>query len=364
MNILMILPDLCGGGAERVALSLARGLIDRGDNVTLFLMKKMGVYWNEIPAEARVVFGLEGGRLRYRFPRLIWSACAQGKQHDIIIGTQEMNATYLALIVGKTVRKPVVGWVHTVLDQYLVTASRPHQLLCKFVYGNLDRVICVSNGVRESLARFVGKSIGPHWEVIYNSFDPHVYDLTACVNADTSSLPIVIAIGRLNRQKGFDVLIRAHAKIRERNINHRLLILGEGPERDNLETLAVSLGVRGSIEMPGFVSNPMDYIKKASVFALSSLFEGLPTVILEALAAGIPVVSTDSAGPSEILSGGKFGMLVPCENVDALADGIETLLTNPERRAHYREVGTTRWKDFLPDAVIPRWTEYLDASLV
>lgn len=363
MKILLILPDLRGGGAERVTLNLARGLIERGNSVTLFLMKKVGVYWNEIPPDARVVIGHDESRLRYGIPKLIWKACAEGIRHDIIIGTQELNATYLAVMVGKTVRKPVVGWVHIALEQYLAQVPTPHRLLCKFVYARLDRVVCVSHGVRDALTRFVGKRTDQHWEVIYNAFDPQVYDLTPCLKTNSSAVPIVIAIGRLDHQKGFDVLIRAHAKIRERNINHHLLILGEGSERGSLEALTASLGVRESVEMPGFVSNPMDYIKTATVFALSSRFEGLAIVILEAFAAGVPVVSVDcEAGPREVLDYGKFGMLVPSEQVDALADGIAELLTNPAMRARYKEAGAKRWKDFLPENVIPRWTEFLRAS--
>lgn len=359
----MILPDLRGGGAERVALNLARGLIDRGDSVTLFLMKKVGVYWHEIPSGARVVFGSGEGRVRYGIPRLLWLAYAEGIRHDIIIGTQELNATYLAVMVGKAVRKPVIGWVHTVLDLYLEQAPKLHRFLCKLIYAHLDRVVCVSNGVREALVRFVGGRLGRQWEVIYNSFDPQIYQLK--VHSDTSStgFPIVIAIGRLDRNKGFDLLIRAHAELHDKDINHHLLILGEGTERANLEALAVSLGVGESVQMPGFVSNPLDYIRKAVVFVLSSRYEGLPTVILEAMAAGVPVVSVDCEGGSrELLGYGEFGLLVPPGRVDDLAGGIAELLSNSERRAQFIEAGATRWKDFLPEVVIPRWTEFLRAS--
>jgi glycosyltransferase involved in cell wall biosynthesis len=134
--------------------------------------------------------------------------------------------------------------------------------------------------------------------------------------------PVVLAAGRLVALKGYDTLLRAFARVRQETFA-RLVILGEGPERPNLERLAAELGVAADVDMPGFDPNPFRYMKRAGVFVLSSRCEGLPNVLIQALACGCPVVSTDCpSGPSEILDGGRYGALVPVDDVEAMAGAI------------------------------------------
>jgi glycosyltransferase involved in cell wall biosynthesis len=134
--------------------------------------------------------------------------------------------------------------------------------------------------------------------------------------------PVVLAAGRLVALKGYDTLLRAFARVRQET-PARLVILGEGPERPNLERLAAELGVAADVDMPGFDPNPFRYMKRAGVFVLSSRYEGLPNVLIQALACGCPVVSTDCpSGPSEILDGGRYGALVPVDDVEAMAGAI------------------------------------------
>ena len=137
---------------------------------------------------------------------------------------------------------------------------------------------------------------------------------------------MVLACGRLVAQKDFATLIEAFALLR-RTVNARLVIFGDGPERPHLERLAGGLGVREFIWLAGFVANPMSYMARARVFALSSAFEGLPTVLVEALACGCPVAATDCpSGPREILQGVPQGRLVPVANVEELARALDELI--------------------------------------
>jgi glycosyltransferase involved in cell wall biosynthesis len=134
--------------------------------------------------------------------------------------------------------------------------------------------------------------------------------------------PVVLAVGRLTAQKDFSTLIRAF-ELLHRKQPARLVILGEGKERPALEALVKQCGLESSVLMPGFVDNPYAYLKRASAFVLSSRWEGLPTVLIEALALGVPVVSTDcKSGPEEILAGGKYGELVAVGDHDALAKAL------------------------------------------
>ena len=141
--------------------------------------------------------------------------------------------------------------------------------------------------------------------------------------------PVIMGIGRLTEAKDFPTLLRAFAGIRAQQ-RVRLVILGEGSDRDKLETLVDRLGVKEDVLLPGFVTNPYPYLKRASAFVLSSQREGLPTVLIEAMALGVPCVATDcESGPSEILAGGRYGHLTPVGDVDALANAIARTLRQP-----------------------------------
>jgi glycosyltransferase involved in cell wall biosynthesis len=151
------------------------------------------------------------------------------------------------------------------------------------------------------------------------------------------SPPVLLAVGRLAAQKDFPTLLRAFAQVR-RVRPVRLLLLGEGEDRTKLEALVRELGVAADVALPGFVLNPFKYMARAAVLVLSSLYEGLPTVVIEALACGCPVVSTDCpSGPAEILEGGRYGALVPVGDDAALAEAIMATLDVPRDRNRLRE---------------------------
>ena len=147
-----------------------------------------------------------------------------------------------------------------------------------------------------------------------------------------SEPPVVLGIGGLRRQKGFDVLIRAFASVRARQAC-RLVILGEGRLRSELLRLAAKLGVADDVMLAGFDPNPYRYLARASLFVLSSRWEGSPNVLTEALAVGTPVVATDCrSGPAEILDGGRIAPLVPVDDVAALGDAMSRTLAEPGDR--------------------------------
>jgi glycosyltransferase involved in cell wall biosynthesis len=164
-----------------------------------------------------------------------------------------------------------------------------------------------------------------------------------------------MGVGRLNPQKDFGTLLRAFAALR-REREARLIVLGEGEEREALARLAAELGVANDVDMPGFADNPYAHMSKAALFVLSSRFEGLPTVLVEAMACGTPVVATDCpSGPSEILEGGRLGGLVPVGDADALARAMAEALDRPVPT----ELLCARAADFAVERAVDRYLELL-----
>ena len=225
-------------------------------------------------------------------------------------------------------------------------------------YSQADARIAVSNGVADDLSRHLHiprpdiVALPPAFRTSFlgqvETEPPHPW-------LRPEAPPVILGAGRLTQQKDFPTLLRAFARVRQQR-RVRLIILGKGPRRADLEALARTLGIAADVALPGFVDNPFAYMARAAVFALSSAWEGLPGVVVEALAAGCPVVSTDCpSGPAEILAGGAYGRLVPVGNSLALAAALSATLDAPLPR----DLLQGRAEAFSIDRVMDRYLEVL-----
>jgi glycosyltransferase involved in cell wall biosynthesis len=248
------------------------------------------------------------------------------------------HANLVALLAARLARRatPVVVTVHNTMsqstpEQGLLAALEPH--LLRTFYPWAASVVAVSKGAADDLSRTSGLPRNLV-QVVYNPvITPSIMALTRDAPDHPwfapGQPPIILGVGRLTRQKDFPTLIRAFAEVRQRCVA-RLMILGEGEDRPVLEALAVELGVADDVALPGFRENAMAYIAGSALFVLSSAWEGLPTVLIEALAAGTQVVSTDCpSGPREILQDGRLGALVPVRDPAALATAIVDAMGRP-----------------------------------
>jgi glycosyltransferase involved in cell wall biosynthesis len=239
-------------------------------------------------------------------------------------------------------------------------------LFIRFIIPMADEIITVSHGNAEKLAKLLRVTQGKI-RVIYNPVvTPDLPNKAAETPShpwlEARTCPVVLSVGNLVPQKDLPTLLRAFARVRLRR-TARLIIVGEGRERGALEDLARALGIAGDIDFTGFVANPYALMSRASVFALSSAWEGFGTVLAEALACGCPVVSTDCpSGPAEILANGAYGRLVPVGDDAALADAILATLAEMPDSARLRARGATfsveravdQYLSLMPPDMAPR----------
>jgi len=350
-DIAIFFPDLRGGGAEKVCVDLARGFLARGLRVDLVLMRAEGVWKSALPAEAGVVdFGVT--RIRSSVGPLV-SYLREQRPRALLAAMWPM--TSIAVLAARLARVDtrVVLSDHNDLGQTPQGSSLLGRIVMtgtmRLSYPSASSVIAVSHGVARTISRLSGLPL-PRIRVIYNpiaiSNDPldPADDVARSWTASGSSRR-VIAIGSFKPQKDFENLLRAFSTA-ARSMPMKLLILGDGPLRGRLETLARELRVGDSVVMPGFVDRPERYLRRADLLVLSSAWEGFGNVIVEALACGVPVVSTDCpSGPSEILENGRFGRLVPPRDPQALAGAIVDWLN----RSHDRDALLARAHFFSPD---------------
>lgn len=318
------------GGIDRVIVSLANALVQRGLEVEVVLLRKEGEY---IPRLSPQVTVTDLGMRWYveAIPKVV--RYFRNSKADVLVSSHiYMNTlcVFAKLIARSGVKLVICEHGPT---RHLAKISNTiwrRLAYCFFpkLYFLADARVVVSEGSRVELAAV---SSCDDIEVIYNPVVDE--DLLAAQNTPVThpwfadgGLPVVISAGRLHYHKNYPLLIRAFVEARK-HTPCRLVILGEGPERKNLEHLVEMLGIADVVSLPGFAPHPVAYFAKADLFVLSSIIEGSPVVLVEALLAGVPVVSVDClTGPGEILENGRYGKLVPVNDVPALAAAIREAL--------------------------------------
>jgi glycosyltransferase involved in cell wall biosynthesis len=333
--IAFFLPSVRGGGAQRVIVNLAQGITERGLPVDVVLATAEGVFLDQLPPTVRVV-DLRARRLLRSIAPL---ARYLRRERPRILVSSMSHANLVALWAARLARRgtPVMVTVHNTMsqstpDQGGMAGGLSSRLLRTF-YPWATTVVAVSRGAADDLARTSGLP-RERVEVVYNPvITPAMLALARQPPDDpwfgAGQPPVILGVGRLTRQKDFPTLVRAFADVR-RSRPARLIILGEGEDRPALENLIGELGLTDDVALPGFRDNAMAYMAGSAVFVLSSAWEGLPTVLIEALAAGTRVVSTDCpSGPREILQEGRFGALVPVGDAPALARAVLNALDGP-----------------------------------
>ena len=344
---------LSGGGATRRTMTLAQGFVERGHPVDLVVLSPEGPLTDQVPAGVDLVVLQSpairlAGALKWRTRKNQITAAVpalarylrQRRPHVLMSAANHVHLSAAVAHRLAQVPVPLVLRVSTHLTRSTRgegQRQRPLLLgLRRRLYGRADAIIAVAEGIADDIAEH---TVVPRDRIftIYNpTFTPDVpVKAAAPLNHPwfaPGQPPVLLGAGRFSPAKDYPTLLRAFARVRAlRPV--RLIILGEGRRRVDIGALARQFGVAEDVELPGFIDNPFPWMARAAVFVLSSAWEGFPGVLVEAMACGCPVVSTDClSGPIEILGHGAYGRLVPPGNDEALALAIlETLDAPPER---------------------------------
>ena len=332
-RIAFLVDSMAGGGAERVTLNLANEYCKQGYDVDLVLAHKQGPYLQNVDKDIRIV-DLNVSRFwTYILPMVRYF---RHEKPDVML-----SATTILNLIAILTKLVSFSKTHLVISEHIniisfaknggLQRAKIVQVLMRWLYPRANNIVAVSGGAADGISEF---SDIPRDKIttIYNGvIDQHKLDLAQQpLNHpwfdEKRQLPVIVAVGRLQRQKNYEMLLGAFAELLQQS-KANLLILGEGELREDLEKLAKKLGIEEYLSLHGFDENPFKYLANADLFVLSSLYEGLPTVLIEALACGCPVVSTNCpSGPEEILNNGEFGRLTPVGNQHLFAKAmIQTL---------------------------------------
>ncbi|HEY8063942.1 MAG TPA: glycosyltransferase [Methylosinus sp.] len=341
-KIAIFLPNLKVGGAERISINLLNGLMRRGYVIDLILASAEGALLVDLPPKVNVV-DLKAARIRNGlFPLVAYLRRARPSVVIACMWPLTIVALAARKLAGASTRVIVAEHATWSTAEEVVKSALYRWQVCAsmhYAYTGANGIIAVSQGAGDDLCRFAGLDRSAV-TIIYNPVvaapepKPAPCGPLSPTGWWTGGHRRVLAVGTLKPVKDYGTLLEAFMQLR-RNVDARLLILGDGECRGALEARAESLGVKASVFMPGYVTDPSPYYEHADLHVLSSKSEALPTVIIEALAAGLPVVSTDClSGPREILRDGELGKLVPVGDATAMAIAMsESLAAPPDRSA-------------------------------
>jgi glycosyltransferase involved in cell wall biosynthesis len=359
-TVSIVLPDLNGGGAERIGLTLANELFSRGIKTEFVLMQAQGDLIDQIPTGSKLV-NLDVSRLR-SVP-LAMSTYLSRNQPDVVLANMWplTSMCVIANQIAKRRTRMVVCEHNNLSMQYDVNGCFHHAMLRSSLattFRAADAIICVSAGVADDLAKLAGIR-RERISVVYNPITAVPFSGIEQEWAENAWRGFkgkrILSVGSFKLQKNQELLIRSFAHVAQTS-DVRLMLLGDGELRRHFESLAQRLGIEDKILMPGFYKNPFPFYESADLFVLSSDYEGFGNVLVEAMACGTPVVSTNCmSGPAEILQGEAYGRLVPVRDETAMANAIQQSLG----QSHDAEMLKRRANDFHPSKIIDNYLALL-----
>lgn len=364
-HIAIFVPSFMGGGVERMMVYLANNFVSRGIKVDYIVIKNRGPY-KKLLSENVTLVDLKKKRvlfavfalakyLRKNRPGVLLTAMnyvnilaffsnlISFTKTRLVISERNILSNNISRSKFKKIFKRLVEIIYPKIHRITAISKDVKDDLCENFKINTDKVVVINNMV--DLDVFNDE---------INNFKPKLFK--ELFNENYTFQKIIIGIGRLVELKNFKYLIESFSRVQKKNENVRLVILGEGPERKNLEKLIYDLNLENKVCLPGFLENSHQYLKIADVFVSTSLYEGFGNVIIEAMAAGLPVIVTNcKGGPKEIVDYGKYGDIVPLDNVKVLASKITERLN----QSFDKTISINRAQDFSIEKISQEYLNVL-----
>jgi glycosyltransferase involved in cell wall biosynthesis len=360
---LWFVSSLSAGGAERVIAELANAFADRGHTVAVLTLAASETDHYQLDTRVERIalnvirdsFSLwQSVKSNVRRIVMIRKAI-MGFAPDVVVSfIEQNNVRVLSAMLGSSI--PII--VSERIDPRWYPVGRVWDSARRLLYPFAQKVVVQT----ERVAQWARKVTRPKRVVVIPNFvrDLPPLNLASAEIANNT----LLTVGRLDHQKGFDVLLRAFFVSGLPALGVNLVVLGQGPERQALQSLAVQLGIEEFVDMPGVVDNPEDWMVKATVYVQPSRYEGFPNALLEAMAMGCPVVATDcESGPREIIQHGENGLLVPVEDPEALAASLQMVFEDAALRTHLRTQAVRVREHFSKVAIVNLWERLIEDVL-
>ncbi len=371
-KLLFAMDSLEGGGAEKVLIKILEKLDLSKYDVTLFLMKKEGVYLGELNSNVKLKYFLDTKKsgffqekiiysLKRRFFKLIFKF-----PNFINFLIRDSYDECLVFLEGKLTNvfaefkraKKKIAWIH--ID---IFKEDKKEYNLNVYRDNYDKIVVVSSNIKESMQEKAVDLLSKT-TVLYNPIDRDEILKKSEEQLEILEEDFILSIARLdNSQKAIDKLLEAYKLLKDRGVKFKALILGHGKDKETLETFIEENDLQSYVELKGFVKNPYPFIKKSKFFVISSRAEGFSLVAAEAQILGKAIISTNCSGPRELLENGKYGVLVPVKDVYELANSIERFLFNKQEIDRYSKLSLKKGKEYSLEKTIIKVEEMIEELL-
>jgi len=361
-SIILLINQWERGGAQRIASTLSAGLSEYLNVINVAYKGNI-----DLPYSGRFVMlpnKQKNGKMLYFYRRFKAFKELVEEVDPLAVFSFVENPNCLNIITRLSLSKSNLRFksIISVHSAKSIDANISERIIIKAFYNKADAIITVSNGIKNDLISNFG--IDPSKVVtIYNPIDIGEIKEKACQKRNIPEehekflkrKPVISTCGRLVNSKNIPLLLKSFS-ILFKGKGGGLLIIGDGEEKESIKELVKKLGITEQVLITGWTDNPYQYMKQSDVFVLSSNWEGLPTVLLEAMALGIPVISTDCPyGPKEIIGYNEYGLLIPMNDVYSLVNALRQMLDSDSRKDHYKRMSISRAGDFSKEVIIKKY---------
>lgn len=368
-KLLFIYGPLNAGGAERVLLDYLHNLDRATYDISLCLIVDGGTLLHEMPEDIQTfsLFPSYNWHYKFAYRISIWFGLdflfqrilkqKINQSYDVIISFLEGMPLKIHSLMDSNAKN--FTWVHADLDLHRYTQTNFYKGDEIAAYKKMDKIILVSKNAENSFSKRF-PDLESKTVTIFNPIDiKKVLKLSCEIETEFLKTPTLVCVGRLTPPKQIDRLLYVAKKFFDEGILLRFQVIGDGELRSDLENLAKELQVDHLVTFLGYQANPYPYIKNADILISTSSYEGFGLVLCEAMALGVPVVSTKTAGPMEILDDDEYGLL--CDHdVEAIYEAVKQLVENDKLRQYYAQKGQERVKDFSLDKALQQFDNLIN----